>query len=128
VSTGDTLRTGRGAVLFSNKTEWINCDKFINQPLIRFSANAGNCPDINNTTVYVHLTGRNSVLKLPFVTNAFESDFMIEASATIIGICITNGNLSASFQKLNMKNGQSITLDFVPTTKQALKQRLGALY
>lgn len=125
----DTLANGGTAayVMFTDSIEWINCDRFINDPKISFTANAGNCPNRDSTVVFVHLTGRNSVLQLPLSGADYKSDFLIAANATIVAVCSNNGNFYSSVVTLSLQHGQSTTLDFKPTNYEALKTRLKQL-
>jgi hypothetical protein len=123
----DTLGNGNGSILFSDKIEWINCDKFINEPLIIYSAIEGNCPNIDSTDVYIHLTGRNSVLSLKRQNNIFSSARIIAAPATIVSTSFKNGQLYAAIHTVNMLQGQSVKLDFSPITLESLKARLAKL-
>ena len=113
--------------LFADDLQWINCDKFVNEPKITYTVNPGNCPDVDSTAVFVHFTGLNSVLRLPVTGSSFSSENMIAADATIIGICQVEGILYYSMKPVTMQHGGSVTLNFTQTTEAELKQKLAVL-
>jgi hypothetical protein len=116
--------------LFCDSIEWINCDKFINEPTVRFDVYPGNAPSNDSTNVFVHLTGRNTIVKMNWTQGLsyFTSDKVLPVQSTIIGISIKNGKLSAALQPVMVTNNQSITLNFVAMTEEQLKQRLAQLH
>jgi hypothetical protein len=114
-------------MLMSDSLSWINIDKFINEPLINYTINPGNTPNIDSTIVFLHLTGRNSVLQFPKKDNKFFSHQMIEAQATVLGFCSINGIMYFSMVPVNMKNHGSATLNFAQATEAEIKQKLSTL-
>lgn len=128
VSPRDSLQVNQEiSRLFSDNLGWINCDKFVNDPRIGYGANPGNCPNLDSTVVYVHLTGRNMILALPRATGRFYSDWLIQAQATLVGLCVTEGRLYASIVPVTMQDGQSATLNFTAITDAELQRRLKSL-
>ena len=115
--------------LFSSEINWINCDKFINEPTVEFSVYPGNAPSGDSTNVFVHLTGRNSVVKMNWERglNYFKSNMLLAVPSTIVGISAKNGGLFASISSVNIQNGGSVTMNFVPYTEEQLKARLSQL-
>jgi hypothetical protein len=113
--------------LFADSIKWINVDKFINEPYISYTADPGNTPDIDSTQVMVHLTGRNALLRILKTTDRFFSDKMMVADATVIGICVANGEFYYGFHPVKMVNGGKLTLQFVKATEDELKQKLSTL-
>lgn len=117
------------ASLFADDINWINCDKFINDPTVSFTAFAGNAPGNDSTNVFVHLTGRNTVVKMNWTMglSQFESDKLLAVPSTIVGISAKNGQLYASITPVNITNGASVTMNFVRYTEKELKDKLANL-
>jgi hypothetical protein len=107
--------------MFADSVEWINCDKFYNDPTISYSVLPGNCPLIDSTKIYLHLTGRNTVMSFP--KNGI-SNQLIAAPATIVAICVKEGTLYTSVMSVVLQDGKSVTLQFSPSTEEALKKKL----
>lgn len=118
-----------GWSIFSDNTEWINCDKFYNLPTVEFTVQPGNAPSTDSTNVFVHLTGRNSVVKMDWTQGLsyFKSDKLLAVPSSIIGISVKNGKLYASVTPVVVQNGQSVTMNFSPYTESELKKKLGQL-
>ena len=112
--------------LFSDELEWINVDKFINEPKFDLTVYPGNTPNIDSTDGYIQLLGRNTLM---FLMNNGTSLYgrTIAGSTAIIGIYRSNGVLKASIQKMNINSGQSSTMNFVTMSEAELKQKLKAL-
>ena len=127
VVSDSVLYTGR--TLFCDSIDWVNCDKFINDPTVEFTVYPGNTPSADSTNVFVHLTGRNTVAKLYPAqgSNYFKSNMLPAVPSTIIGISKKNGQFYASIIPVNIQNGQSATLNFLPYTPEQLKVTLGSL-
>jgi hypothetical protein len=121
---------GTTASLFCDKTEWINCDKFINEPVVEFSVVPANAPSNDSTNVFVHLTGRNSVVKMNWTQGLsyFNSGKLLAVPSTIIGISVKNGQLYASITPVIVRNGESVTMNFSPYSETELKQKLSLLH
>jgi len=116
--------------LFCDSINLINCDKFINEPAVSFSVYPANAPSNDSTNVFVHLTGRNTVVKMNWTQGLtyFKSDKLLAVPSTIVGISVKNGQLYASLTAVNVQNGQSVTMNFSPYTEAQLKQRLSELH
>jgi len=116
--------------LFCDSIEWINCDKFINEPTVHFDVHPGNAPSNDSTNVFMHLTGRNTIVKMNWTQGLsyFTSDKVLPVSSTVIGISIKNGKLYAALLPVTVVNNQSVTLNFEAITEQKLKERLGQLH
>ncbi len=116
--------------LFCDSVNWINCDKFYNEPTVSFSVYPAHAPSNDSTNVFVHLTGRNSVVKMNWTQGLsyFTSDKLLAVSSTIVGISVRNGQLYASLTQVNVQNGQSVTMNFSPYTEAQLKERLAQLH
>jgi len=116
--------------LFCDSIEWINCDKFINEPTVHFEVFPGNAPSNDSTNVFVHLTGRNSIVKMNWTQGLtyFRSDNLLAVQSTFIGISIRNGKLYAAFMPVLVRNNQSITLNFSPYTEAQFKEKLAQLH
>jgi hypothetical protein len=126
----DTLGGGvrPGYDLFCDSLKWINCDKFINEPLIKCSFSPVNCPAVDSTAVYVHLSGRNSVLRLNDVlNNVFYSNALMTAPATIVGICYKNKQFYAAIKSVNLSNNLVSSLEFIKISEDDLKKKLKGL-
>ncbi|MBC7826538.1 MAG: hypothetical protein H7122_02240 [Chitinophagaceae bacterium] len=118
-----------GSTLFADDINWLNCDKFINDPTVDFTAYPGNAPGDDSTNVFVHLTGRNTVVKMNWTRglNYFRTDKLLAVPSTIVGISARNGRLFASVTTATIAQGSSITMNFLPYTEQQLKDRLSQL-
>ncbi|HKH61324.1 MAG TPA: hypothetical protein VKA49_10865 [Flavitalea sp.] len=115
--------------LFCDDINWINCDKFINEPTVEFTVYPGNAASGDSTNVFVHLTGRNTVVKMNWTQGLsyFKSDKLLAVPSTIVGISTKNGQLFASIGAANIQNGASTTMNFMPYTEKELKARLSQL-
>ena len=115
--------------LFSDEVNWINVDKFVNDPTVTFTVYPGNFPSGDSTNVFVHLTGRNTVVKMNWQQGLsyFKSDMLLAVPSTIVGISTKNGKLFASISSVNIQGGSSITMNFLPYTEQQLKDQLSKL-
>jgi hypothetical protein len=119
-----------GKTLFADSINWINCDRFINEPRINYTVYPGNTTGFDSVAVMVHFTGRNSVVPMPWnlLTTRFYSQSMIAANATVVGIGIKDNKLQAAIVPVNLVNAQSMTLSFSPFTEAQLKERLAQLH
>jgi len=125
----DTALGAGGLVhsMFANTVNWLNIDKFINEPTISYSVYPGNCPDLVQTMAYVHLTGRNSVLGIPRLTDRFSADQVVAGPATIVAVCVKDKKLYYAFAPVTLTHGGSVTLQFIETTEEGLKAKLATL-
>jgi len=115
--------------LFTDSINWINCDKFINDPTVPYTVYPGNAPSNDSTNVFVHLTGLNSIVKMNWTQGLsyFKSDNLLAVPSTLVGISIKNGQLYASLKAVNVQAGQSVTLNFTAYTESELKAKLAQL-
>lgn len=117
-----------GYDLFCDSLKWINCDKFINEPLIKCLFTPVNCPAIDSTAIFIHLTGRNSILRLfDFDNTNFYSERLIASPATAIGICYKNNKFYAAIASVNLSNNLVTPLSFVEISEEELERKLKAL-
>jgi hypothetical protein len=116
--------------LFCDSINWINCDKFINEPTVEFSVFPGNAPSTDSTNVFIHLTGRNTIVKMNWTQglNYFNSRMVLAVPSSIIGVSKKNGQLYISVIATTIQNGQSVTLDFSPCSVAQMKARLALLH
>jgi outer membrane protein assembly factor BamB len=128
VVVGDSTLFSKGD-LFCDSINWINCDKFINDPTVEFTVFPGNAPGHDSTNIFVHLTGRNTVVKMNWTQGLsyFKSTMLLAVPSTIVGISVKNGQFHAAVLPVNVQNGQSVTLTFTPYTVEQLKARLAQL-
>jgi hypothetical protein len=119
-----------GSSLFSNSMGWLNCDKFYNEPTVTFTVHPSNAPSNDSTNVFVHLTGKNTIVKMSWTRGLpyFQSDKLLAVQSTIIGISVRNGRFYASLVPANVKDGGSVTLNFSPYTEKELKKKLAELH
>lgn len=114
--------------LFCDSIKWINCDKLLGGTRASCYVLLGNCPVAAQTRVFVHYTGRNSVISLSLNrSDAYFTGSLVALPVTIIGICISDGRLWASVTKTSLQDGQSYTMDFSETNDEALKATLSSL-
>lgn len=117
-----------GYDLFASSVQWINCDRFINEPLISYSFDLSAAPTDSVVSLFVHITGRNSVLRVyQRDGDIFKSDNLIAAPVTIVALSEKNGQLYAAFLPVTLSDKGSSKLVFEPITEEALKQRLALL-
>ena len=121
-STGSTLYT-----MFSDQVNWLNIDKFYNEPQITYTVNVTNTPDINETVVYVHLTGRNTAFGFPRTPAGFTSDYLIAAQATLVAMCVKDKKLYYDMKPVTLQHGGSTNMQLIETTEENLKARLATL-
>ena len=114
--------------LFCDEIEWINCDRYLPDQVIDYDIQPGNCPDPDKTMVYVHFTGRNTVIS-GFKTGspAIFRARMIEGPVTIVGLSIINGERYVSLNSKTIRRGESVTMNFITMNEAELKQKLKAL-
>lgn len=119
-----------GSSLFSSNMGWLNCDKFYNEPTVSFRVNPANAPSGDSINVFVHLTGKNTIVKMSWTRGLpyFESDKLLAVPSTFVGISVRNGKFYAGFASANVKDGGFVTLDFSPYTEKQLKKKLGELH
>jgi hypothetical protein len=124
----DSLLQGR--YLFADSVNWINCDRFLNEPRINYAIYPGNVNGFDSVSAFIHFSGRNSVVAIPWhnAESRFYSQSVIVSPATVIGIGIKDHKLQASFTSVNLQNNQSATLEFSPVTEAQLKERLAQLH
>jgi len=114
--------------LFCDSTKWINCDRLLGGTPVNYHVLLGNCPSAAGTRVFVHFTGRNSVIALwPDGNKSYFTGSLIAAPVTIVGICITDGWLWASVTTASLQDGGSTTMHFSQTNSETLKATLSAL-
>jgi hypothetical protein len=130
--TRDSSRNNNGIdtmpKLFSDSLNWINCDRFVNEPKIHCNFLPENNPDEDSTAVFVQFTGRNSVTRIyQDANNGFGSPVLIAGPATIVGICIKDQKLYTSIISVSLQGGKSFALKFAEDTKEQLKSKLQSL-
>jgi hypothetical protein len=115
--------------LICDSINWINCDKFVNDPTVEYSVYPGNAPSADSTNVFIHLTGRNSIVKMNWTQGLsyFNSRMVLAVPSTIIGVSKKNGQMYLSVIPVNIQNGQSVTLNFSSYTEAQMKARLAQL-
>jgi hypothetical protein len=119
-----------GSSLFSSSIGWLNCDKFYNEPTVSFRANPVNAPSGDSINVFVHLTGKNTIVKMSWTRGLpyFESDKLLAVPSTFVGIGVRNGKFYAGFASSNVKEGGSVTLNFSACSEKELKKKLAELH
>jgi hypothetical protein len=119
-----------GSSLFSSSLGWLNCDKFYNEPTVTFTVHPANAPSNDSTNVFVHLTGKNTIVKMNWTRGLpyFQSDKLLAVPSTFVGISVKNGRFYASIVPVNVKDGGAVTLDFSPYSEKDLKKRLAELH
>lgn len=113
--------------LFADRMQWLNIDKFAPESLVSFTANPGNCPDLEQTAIFVHLTGRNSVLSLFRQADQFGSTKLVPGPATMVAICVKDKKIYYAMAPVTIANGGTVTLQFKETTETELKEKLSTL-
>ena len=124
-----TVDTSYGYRLFSDSTQWINCDRFLSNPTpSAITITPVNCPDLNNTMVLVHYTNRKIVVPATLASGKFLKDKLLNAPVTIVAFCVSNDKFYSALPAfLNLPNGSSITATFKETTEAQLRADIAAL-
>lgn len=122
----DTLG-GSGYTMFASDINWINIDKFYTEPRITYAVDISNAPSKEETLVYVHLVGRNTVFAFPKTGAGFVSDYLIAAPATIVALSVKDKKLYYAFAPVTLQDNGTTTLQFTETTENALKEKLKTL-
>jgi hypothetical protein len=124
----DSVGLNKGYDLFCDSLKWINCDRFINEQLIKCSFTPVNCPSVDSTAIFIHLTGRNSILRVSEFDNTnFYSSRLIATPATAVGICYKNNKLYAAITQVFLSDNLVTPLSFVEINEDDLKNKLKAL-
>jgi hypothetical protein len=117
-----------GYDLFCDSLKWINCDRFINEPLIKCLFIPVNCPSVDSTAIFIHLTGRNSILRLfDFDNTNFYSERLIAGPATAVGICYKNNKFYAAIVSINLFDNLLTPLPFIEISEDELARKLKSL-
>jgi hypothetical protein len=117
-----------GYDLFASDIQWINCDRFVNDQLISHSFDLSAAPTDSTVSLFVHITGRNSVVRIyERDGDIFKSESLIATPITIVALSIKGEQLYASFFPTSLTDKGSTKLSFEPITEDALKQRLQLL-
>lgn len=117
-----------GYDLFASDIQWINCDRFVNEPLISHNFDLSAAPTDSAISLFVHLTGRNSVLRIyQRDSDIFKSESLVAAPVTIVALSIKGEQMYASFLPTTLTDKGTTKLIFEPITEEALKQRLQLL-
>jgi hypothetical protein len=129
VVVGDSILFA-GSSLFSSSLGWLNCDKFYNEPTVTFTVHPANSPSNDSTNVFVHLTGKNTIVKMNWTRGLpyFQSDKLLAVPSTFVGISVKNGRFYASIVPANVTDGGAITLNFSPYSEKDLKKKLAELH
>ncbi len=114
--------------MFCDSIKWVNCDRTLPGKRISYTVNAGNGFSPTDMHVFIHLSGLNTVVQMyEYIGSNSYYGSLIEGPATVIGICIKNGELYSSITKVSLQDGQSCTLNYVRTDENSLKATLSAL-
>lgn len=114
--------------LFSDSLEWINCDRYMNEPKIKCSFPVENNPDKDSTAMFIQFTGRNSVMRIhEDADDMFTSSVLVAGPATVVGICVKDRKLYTSIKAVSLKAQQSFTMKFSEDTEDALRAKLQLL-
>ncbi len=135
----ETEKFVQETVFSTSSLGWINCDRFLNDPKsgkaeITVSIESDDSlkyvdcslviPELN-VKLSSYLLGYNSYT---FTKNDKSySNLPIGKEAIIIGVAVENGKIYYSHQKINIKDGITITLKMKPITKSELKGKLDKL-
>lgn len=128
IVTTDSITQNGIRRLFSDSLQWINCDRYMNEPKVYCSFQLENCPDKDSTAMFVQFTGRNSVMRIFQDSNdIFSSSMLVTGPVTVVGICIKDQKLYTSIIAVSLNAQQSFTMKFSEDTQEQLKQKLNSL-
>lgn len=130
---GQVGDTGLFYSFWIDSLKWVNCDYFYNDPNPQTNVMAV-LPagyDIKNTSVFMSINGRNSVLRLKnFVNGVVETDPTLIPTGlnVVIGAIRINGKkIYSAFQPLTITPNASVNLNFSETTITQFKTDLANL-
>lgn len=105
---------------------WINCDRFLNEPLHDVQVKIANALPNEQIGVVVHLDGMKSVMQLWSNGTVYKGK-VPERGVTFIALSNRNGQAYAAFQSAQVQAGQQYTLTMAPSTDEAFGQKLKTL-
>ena len=106
---------------------WINCDRFINEPMTPVNIALTNSIAGDQASVLVHFTGMRSIIQAWSTGLGLFKSSVPSRAATIIAVTNRDGQLHTAFLpvQLNAEGNYSLTLS--PTTEEAFINKLKEL-
>lgn len=105
---------------------WINCDRFIDEPMHQTAIQVTNLLDGEQASVLVHFTGMKSVMQLYNAGGTFKGQVPTRA-ATFIAASSRNGQLYAAFLPAQLQAGQTFAIELQPMTEEEFGERIRSL-
>lgn len=119
----DTLGV-RSYIMQFNELNWINCDRFLDEPIHETTARIANHVSGEKPTVLLHLTGRKSIMWIWNAGDGVYKNLAPLGAATFIAFVNRDGQLHATFQPVQLQAGQEYTLSLAPMAEAEFQQRL----
>jgi hypothetical protein len=123
----DTLGV-RNYIMQFNELNWINCDRFLSEPIAEMQARIANYVSGEEPIVLLHLTGRKSIMYVWKAGGRVYKNLAPEgAPGTFIAFSNRDGQLYATFQAVQLQSGQEYPLTLAPMPEEEFQQRLRSL-
>lgn len=105
---------------------WINCDRFLNEPLHKAQVTIANAQPNEQVGVLVHFDGMKSVMQLWNEGGTFTGSIPARP-VTFIAVSNRGGQTYAAFQSVQAQPGQTHALTLAPISEAAFGERLKSL-
>ena len=119
----DTLGV-RDYIMQFNQLDWINCDRFLDEPIHETTARIANPVDGEKPIVLLHLTGRKSIMWVWNSGGGVYKNLTPEGAATFIAFVNRDGQFYATFQPVQLERGKEYPLTMMPMAEEEFQQRL----
>lgn len=106
---------------------WINCDRFMNEPMSQVNIALTNSHAGDEASVLVHFTGMRSIIQAWNTGLGMFKSSVPSRAATIIGVTVRDGQLHTAFLPVQLHAGGNYSLTMSPTTEEAFISRLKQL-
>lgn len=119
----DTLGV-RDYIMQFNQLDWINCDRFLDEPVQEITARIVNPLDGEKPIVLLHLTGRKSIMWVWNAGDGLYKNLAPEGAATFIAFVNRNGQFYATFQPVQLERNKEYSLTMMSMAEEEFQQRL----
>jgi hypothetical protein len=105
---------------------WINCDRFINEPMHTAQVRIANYLPGEDASVLMHFTGMKSVTRM-WNENGLYKVQAPERAVTLVALASRNGELYAAFLPVQLQAGTTYSLTLAPMSEAEFGQKLRSL-
>lgn len=123
VVTQDTMGV-RNYIMQFNELDWINCDRFLDEPISETTARVTNTLTGEKPIVLLHLTGRKSIMWVWRTEEGLYKNLAPQGAATFIAFSNRDGQLYAALQPVQLQAGQEYPLTMMTMAEEEFQQRL----